>query len=113
MGRHKVNNGECKLCGNPAEITRNKDGTVYTRALCHICRNRMYKENAIRQIQCEKCGWQGFCDKHHRDGNHFNNVEDNLEYLCPNCHRNLHSPLPDWILRIKALERDVPENIPQ
>ena len=44
--------------------------------------------------KCEKCGWHKvnkFTNKiplevHHKDGDHRNNNEDNLELLCPNCH---------------------------
>lgn len=44
--------------------------------------------------KCSKCGWgeiNQFTGKvpleiHHKDGNPYNNEEDNLEVLCPNCH---------------------------
>jgi hypothetical protein len=46
----------------------------------------------LRGWRCEKCGrteWEGqkipLC-VHHIDGNHINNVLDNLQILCPNCH---------------------------
>ena len=41
---------------------------------------------------CNKCGineWQGFkipLELEHKDGNTTNNIRDNLEGLCPNCH---------------------------
>lgn len=44
--------------------------------------------------KCEKCGW-GEINKytntipleiHHKDGKHSNNIEENLQVLCPNCH---------------------------
>lgn len=49
-------------------------------------------EEGLKEHKCEKCGrteWEG--DKiplelHHIDGNHYNNVFDNLIALCPNCH---------------------------
>ena len=46
----------------------------------------------LRGRKCEKCGlqeWQGQnipLQVHHIDGNHYNNVIDNLQILCPNCH---------------------------
>lgn len=46
----------------------------------------------IRGRKCEKCGleeWQGQSiplQVHHIDGNHYNNVLNNLQLLCPNCH---------------------------
>lgn len=44
--------------------------------------------------KCEKCGWSQMniytnsipLELHHIDGNCTNNVEENLELLCPNCH---------------------------
>ena len=44
--------------------------------------------------KCELCGWNkinkytGLCPLHvhHKDGNAFNNKEENLQVLCPNCH---------------------------
>lgn len=45
-----------------------------------------------RDYKCEKCNiveWQGellTIEIHHKDGNPLNNVETNLQYLCPNCH---------------------------
>ena len=45
-----------------------------------------------RGWKCEKCGlstWLGqpiALEIHHKDGNHINNLEENLELLCPNCH---------------------------
>lgn len=46
----------------------------------------------LRGRKCEKCGlqeWQGQkipLQVHHIDGNHYNNIIDNLQILCPNCH---------------------------
>ena len=43
-------------------------------------------------IQCENCGnteWQGKLiplEVHHMDGDRLNNVLENLQLLCPNCH---------------------------
>lgn len=47
---------------------------------------------ALRGHRCEKCNldqWLGFPIKlevHHKDGDRHNNVLENLELLCPNCH---------------------------
>ncbi len=100
MGRPRKNNGVCKICGGLAERTINEDGVVISiREVCHICRNRTYRKKVIISTICEKCTWEGYCDEHHKDGNHNNNSEENIEILCPNCHRNLHFPLPDWLLK--------------
>lgn len=44
--------------------------------------------------KCDKCGWGEKneytgnipLEIHHIDGNYLNNVEENLQVLCPNCH---------------------------
>ena len=68
-----------------------EDGTIGVYALSkHIIRYMLEKSN----YKCEKCGWGElniFTNKipleiHHKDGNHSNNKEDNLQVLCPNCH---------------------------
>lgn len=56
----------------------------------HIRRYMMEKNH----YKCEKCGWgekNPYTEKipleiHHKDGQYDNNIEDNLEVLCPNCH---------------------------
>lgn len=46
----------------------------------------------LRGHQCENCGnteWQGKLiplEVHHMDGDRLNNVLENLQLLCPNCH---------------------------
>ena len=46
-----------------------------------------------REYKCELCGlttiWNNkplILQIHHKDGNHYNNDPENLQYLCPNCH---------------------------
>jgi hypothetical protein len=52
-------------------------------------RRRVFEE---QNYCCNKCGineWQGFkisLELEHKDGNTMNNVRENLEGLCPNCH---------------------------
>ena len=46
----------------------------------------------LKEYRCEMCGNTTWLDNpiplelHHKDGNSFNNVFDNLQLLCPNCH---------------------------
>jgi len=54
---------------------------------------RLRKKLANREYKCEVCGNFGIhFDKpltlqvDHRDGDRFNNSDDNLRWLCPNCH---------------------------
>lgn len=48
--------------------------------------------SGLREYKCEECGiseWRGrkiVLHVHHKDGNHFHNVPDNISILCPNCH---------------------------
>lgn len=41
---------------------------------------------------CERCGWEGPCDTHRKiagkDGGKY--TKDNIEFICPNCHRLEH-----------------------
>jgi hypothetical protein len=45
-------------------------------------------------VKCSNCGWHKInphtnttpLNVHHKDGNSFNNDEENLDLLCPNCH---------------------------
>jgi hypothetical protein len=49
-------------------------------------------EDGIKEKKCEICKmseWMGSpitLELHHIDGNRFNNVLENLQVLCPNCH---------------------------
>lgn len=44
---------------------------------------------------CQACGWKSkkYQEIHHRDSNHSNHSEDNLETLCPLCHQVFHLPI--------------------
>ena len=49
-------------------------------------------EGGYKEHRCECCGLTQWMEKpiplelHHKDGNRYNNVIDNYELLCPNCH---------------------------
>ena len=72
-----------------------KDNYDYTRFQSN---SKIHSSNALAALihlrgrKCENCGleqWQGQdipLQVHHIDGNHYNNVLDNLQILCPNCH---------------------------
>jgi Zn finger protein HypA/HybF involved in hydrogenase expression len=57
----------------------------------HKLKLRLFKEKIKKKI-CEKCGiknWMGekiSLQLHHKDGDKTNNLLENLEILCPNCH---------------------------
>lgn len=68
-------------------ITGKYDGTYKG----HKLKERLIQEG-YKEERCEKCGlteWLGNpipLQLHHKDGNHDNNLLENLEILCPNCH---------------------------
>ena len=104
MGQHKRNNGLCCICGIGVEPEHNIQRGVsyfYTRSVCSHCHNviNRIKKKGEPCFVCERCGWLGYCDTHHRDGNHENNLPENIESLCPNCHRTHHSPLNPSLLK--------------
>jgi len=43
------------------------------------------------ESKCEKCGHVCFTHIHHKDFNHENNKPENLQSLCPGCHRLTHA----------------------
>jgi hypothetical protein len=49
-------------------------------------------EDGVKEARCENCKMTHWMDApialelHHVDGNHYNNVLENLQILCPNCH---------------------------
>ena len=49
-------------------------------------------EEGIKPHMCECCGLKAWLDQpiplevHHKDGNKANNILENFELLCPNCH---------------------------
>jgi 5-methylcytosine-specific restriction endonuclease McrA len=54
-----------------------------------------YRERALRNLKpvCARCGYNKYesvLEVHHIDRNRTNNVVDNLEILCPTCHREDH-----------------------
>jgi Zn finger protein HypA/HybF involved in hydrogenase expression len=67
------------------------DGNVSNEGVSNYVIHYLIKRS---KNKCEKCGWSKinpFTNKvplqvHHKDGNHKNSYEENLEYICPNCH---------------------------
>lgn len=100
-------------CQNKVSLHHIKDGVKYYRRKCTTCRSRQqgphkrlaYVSNGkpvgrpqMRPVfdtsKCSRCGWdEAVCDCHRvvpgKDGGLY--TEDNVEVLCPNCHRVAHS----------------------
>lgn len=59
-------------------------------------RNKLLREG-YKEYKCECCGlteWLGQpipLEVHHKDGNAYNNVIENYQLLCPNCHAQTDS----------------------
>ena len=104
INRHNTTPNSCRHCGNDTS-GRNvfcdkciEDGfhlnynrvTRLEEAKTNRSRRRIIID--IRGYCCESCGnskWMGqpiTLELHHIDGNSDNNVSDNLQLLCPNCH---------------------------
>lgn len=62
------------------------------KVLTSVLRDRIFARD---DHTCQACGWRSerFQEIHHRDGDHSNHQEDNLETLCPLCHQTFHLPI--------------------
>jgi hypothetical protein len=80
--------GKTKARKHPIEYYLTKDSRSIG---SHSLKLRLIKEN-IKTHKCENCGlseWLGEpipINLDHIDGDHFNNLINNLRILCPNCH---------------------------
>jgi 5-methylcytosine-specific restriction endonuclease McrA len=87
----------CLGCKKIVDLTLTKYGVFHCLNASRQQRNnrkdRLYRlkiyENKINE--CQRCKTKNedyrFFDIHHIDRNHNNYNDDNLEILCPNCHR--------------------------
>lgn len=105
---------ECKNCSKKiikalSSISGSKSGNVFCSRSCATSHNnKIYKvgkdhpnyQNGIgsyrKLLKLEKCNRCGYAQHveileiHHIDKNRKNNAIENLEVLCPNCHRTEH-----------------------
>lgn len=87
--------------GNQGCKGKRKDIHQYIPLVEYLSKSKSIQSNKIRikliregykSQKCESCGlseWQGKpipLELHHIDGNHHNNVIENFQLLCPNCH---------------------------
>lgn len=88
----------CKKCG----LVRIRGRKRVKSHIYWFC-NRAYKGKADRKKEkhrkakkdfCEICGFIAIdkrqLDIHHIDGNHYNDILENMQTICHNCHRLLH-----------------------
>lgn len=48
-------------------------------------------QESLKSAPCKACGSDGPGQIHHLDGNHSNNIPENIVKLCLKCHRNNHN----------------------
>lgn len=81
--------GLCINCKTKVQMNKGKNWGY--RSTCKGC--YQYKLNIEKKV-CQRCGFvaENPCqlDIHHLDGNHLNNISENLFVLCANCHRLEH-----------------------
>lgn len=93
--------GICENCqiNKRMPAPRSKLGFKKYTPLCSSCTKKKYglgkyhPSRKKKKPHCERCGFIGDAcqlDIHHKDRNHKNNEESNLETLCANCHRLEH-----------------------
>jgi 5-methylcytosine-specific restriction endonuclease McrA len=88
----------CSICGPTVIHSRGiqvRLSRSYRRWRCGFQQNKnrtaKRRQEDKRQDKCVRCGFlpENKCqlDIHHKDNNHFNDKEENLQTLCANCHR--------------------------
>lgn len=63
-------------------------------SIMDVSKRTMHKVLYRMNIGCLVCGWnEAHCDVHHINGKKIDNPDamSNLTYVCPNCHRLIHS----------------------
>ena len=101
IGRRTHRAHTCKNCGKPIPYNRmwccHDCQMIYTArekikngTIGHIgLRGYLLRTRPHTCARCTLTEWMGqpiTLESHHKDGNHYNNEETNLELLCPNCH---------------------------
>lgn len=103
----KVPNCTCEQCNVSFYRVKSKQETKSGMSFCsRACKEEYqrqtitYSKNYRRTVRllkgiekCERCGYNEYPEilqVHHKDRNRENNVIENLEVLCPNCHESEH-----------------------
>ena len=101
----------CKICGKEYEITEShynrnisKGGDFYCSRECYnkrsnnpkrLKRSTEHNQELLNNGKCADCGEDKYylLQIHHIDSNPSNNVKENLEIVCANCHIKRHLKL--------------------
>lgn len=86
---------EHKVLGSGSGAKLFEDGGTYKHGMCVFKR---WAKQKLKQLDyhCERCGKfidvtvRGMWAGHHKDHNRNNNIQDNLEILCKQCHQIEH-----------------------
>jgi hypothetical protein len=87
-------------------IRYDKSHTVNT----DIIKKRMFRDG-VKEKKCEICKrkkWNGKeipLEIHHKDGDRWNNVLNNLEIICPNCHAQTNNNSGKNIKKVEKIEK--------
>ena len=97
-------NVECATCGKPLyrssrQLANSKTNLFYCCKM-HQRKWRIHKKTSYRKLAfdnlphvCSECGYDrimNILEVHHVNFDHDDNQFENLQILCPNCHRELH-----------------------
>jgi len=91
-----------KTCGRSC-ANKMRTGITYHRSRPNdkVVSQRAIKVRVMeeRGTACERCGYaiREVLHVHHKDRNRQNNVMDNLELICPNCHYEEHYKEKSWL----------------
>lgn len=88
-GRITFQSGEKKFCTRKCSNFAHR---TLTSKKAYVTKGFLVSLKKFGKIQCDKCGIDDLtviC-VHHIDGNRENNVEENLQILCANCHHREH-----------------------
>jgi len=80
FGKRKYCNRTCMAAAFDARESASDDWTT-----CHYHARKLVPEGC-----CEICGSPNATDVHHKDGNHENNLPENLQRICRGCHLKQH-----------------------
>jgi len=97
-------NCNCVTCGkpiyrSPRQIAKSKTGLFYCckrhQRKWHLLKKTAYRKIAFDNLPhcCDECGYEKIIDileVHHVNLDHDDNCLDNLQILCPTCHREIH-----------------------
>ena len=87
--------GRRKYCGRPCMAadfdTRHGADVGWSTAHYHA-------RKIVPPGPCNRCGKPDAKDVHHKDGNHQNNLPENLERICRSCHTLEHRPKKSCVI---------------